>query len=284
VAVKGLVDGAHVVQAMAIEVEARANGGAAVDRVELLVDDLPLARRCGATLQHAWSTGALSEGKHVVDVVATNVKGQVSRRRYEVYAGNTWLTEVGTRFDDRRQVSEVAFRNLLEGSGKVELDVFAVSPKDGTPGKKVFTMEQKGVPGAMAFTWNGVGSDGKPQPRARYAAELVLKDPAGKVLQRERALFFHDAETAQRDQYGEVEGQLTMTGGAGISANTRVDLLDERGRVVQSVRSTEQGNYRFKNVDGGKYKVRVQKDGFAAQEASVSTAPKSAPAKADMKL
>jgi len=37
-------------------------------------------------------------------------------------------------------------------------------------------------------------------------------------------------------------------------------------------------------VDGGKYKVRVQKDGFAAQESTVEAAPKSAPAQANMRL
>jgi hypothetical protein len=252
--------------------------------VELLVDDLPVARQCGGALHHAWSTSALSEGKHVVDVTATNVKGQVSRRRYELYAGNTWLTEVGSRFDEQRLVSEIAFRNLLDGAGKVQLDVMAVNPKDGTPGKKVFTSEQTTAPGAMTFTWSGIGSDGKPQPRARYAAELVLKDASGKVLQKERTLFFHDAESAQRDQYGEVEGQLSMTGGTGTSANTRVDLLDDKGTVVQSVRSTAQGNYRFKNVDAGKYKVRASKEGFSSQEAAVEAAPNTAPVKADMHL
>jgi len=286
VAVKGLADGSHVAEKMTVDIEARANGTAPVDRVELLVDDLSLARQCGASLRHVWSTASLSQGKHVVDVVATNVKGQVSRRRFEVYAGDTYLTEVGTRFDERRQASEVTFRNLLEGAGKVQLDVMAVNPKDGTDGKKVFTSEQAIAPGAMAFTWNGVGADGKPQPRARYAALLMLKDASGKVLQKERALFFHDAETAQRGQFGEIEGQLGMTGGsgAGTSANTRVDLVNEQGQVVQSVRSTAQGNYRFKNVDGGKYKVRVSKEGFAAEEASVTAAPNAAPAKADMTL
>jgi len=284
VAVKGLTDGAHVTPTMTIDAEARDNGAAAVDRVELLVDDLPVARACGAQLHHAWSTAALAEGKHLVDVTATNVKGQVSRRRWEVYAGNTWLTEVGTRFDEQHQQSEVAFRNLLDGGGKVRLNVRAVNAADGAPGKKVFSAAQAAAPGAMTFTWNGVGSDGKPQTRARYLAELVLEDASGKVLQREKALFFHDAEAAQRDRYGEVEGQLTMTGGGGTSANTKVDLVDDKGRVVQSVRSTAQGNYRFKNVDGGKYKVRVQKDGFASQEADVQAAPKSAPAQANMSL
>ena len=217
----------------------------------------------------------------MIDVTATNVKGQVSRRRYELFAGNTWLTEVGSRFDEQRLLSEIAFRNLLDGAGKVELNVMAVNAKDHA-GKKVFTTEQKVAPGAMTFTWNGVGSDGKPQPRARYAAELVLKDASGKVLQKESTLFFHDAESAQRDQYGEVEGKLSIAGGAGIAANTRVDLVDDKGQVMQSVRSTAQGNYRFKNVDAGKYKVRVTKEGFAPQEASVEAAPAAAPAKANM--
>ena len=50
------------------------------------------------------------------------------------------------------------------------------------------------------------------------------------------------------------------------------------------VRSTAQGNYRFKNVDAGKYKVRARKDGWATQEAPVMAAPASTPAKADMRF
>ena len=42
---------------------------------------------------------------------------------------------------------------------------------------------------------------------------------------------------------------------------------------VQSTVSTEQGNYRFKNVDTGKYKVRVRKDGYDAPEVPVMAAP-----------
>ena len=36
--------------------------------------------------------------------------------------------------------------------------------------------------------------------------------------------------------------------------------------MVQSVRSNASGQYRFKSLDSGKYKVRVRKEGFAAQE------------------
>ena len=39
---------------------------------------------------------------HLIDLVATNAKGQISRRRFEVYAGDVFLTDVGARFDEHR--------------------------------------------------------------------------------------------------------------------------------------------------------------------------------------
>lgn len=74
-----------------------------------------------------------------------------------------------------------------------------------------------------------------------------------------------------------------MKSGAG-SANTLVELVDDEGRVVQSTRSTEQGNYRFKNVDKGQFKVRVRKDGFSEREMKVESTPAAAPAQADMTM
>lgn len=71
-----------------------------------------------------------------------------------------------------------------------------------------------------------------------------------------------------------------MKGGAG-SSNTVVELVDDGGRVVQTTRSTEQGNYRFKNVDQGKYKVRVKKEGFSEREMTVETKAAAAPAHAN---
>jgi hypothetical protein len=53
--------------------------------------------------------------------------------------------------------------------------------------------------------------------------------------------------------------------------------------VIQSVRSTSEGQYRFKNVDAGKYKVRVRKDGFAPVEQDVAAA-KGAEAAADVSI
>jgi len=286
VVVSGLTDGQHVGDSMALAVEARDNRAAgAVSKVEILVDDLPAAGACDARLTWTWKTAGLGEGKHVVDVVATNSRGEESRRRFEVYAGNVFLTEVGARFDERRQVTEITARNIAPtpaAAGKVELSVWSVEGGDNRRKDRVFSSEQQGAPGAMTWTWNGRGSDGKARPRGRYVAELVLRDARGQTVQKESALFFHDSEREQRKRFAEVEGQLGLRGGAGVAANTTVELVDDKGRVVQSVRSTAQGSYRFKSVEGGKYHVRASKDGWQAQEAPVEAKPAAAPAKVDM--
>ena len=76
-------------------------------------------------------------------------------------------------------------------------------------------------------------------------------------------------------------GMLSKPGalGALTSAFQKQDL----GNVVQSVRSTSEGQYRFKNVDAGKYKVRIRKEGFAPVEQEVSAA-KGAEAAADVSI
>jgi hypothetical protein len=96
--------------------------------------------------------------------------------------------------------------------------------------------------------------------------------------------FVHDTLAARHARYGEIEGNLGLQGGAGVSANTVVELVDRDGNVLQRVVSTEQGNYRFKDVASGEYRVRTRKEGFADQELSVRSAPASAPVKADMLL
>ncbi len=103
-------------------------------------------------------------------------------------------------------------------------------------------------------------------------------------MQREQTLFFHDSEAVEKKNFGEIEGKLSMDGNTGVAANSTVQLLDDKGNIVQSVQSTSQGNYRFKSVFGGKYKVRAVKQGWASQEAPVTATPAAAPVKADIKL
>ena len=117
-------------------------------------------------------------------------------------------------------------------------------------------------------------------PVGRYVAKVLFRDAAGKVRQSESTVFFHGSEAAQRQKYAEVEGQIALKGGSGSA--TLVELVDDRGRVVQATRTTEQGNYRFKTVDQGQYKVRVRKDGFSNLESPIQAAPAAAPAKASM--
>ncbi|MBI3186101.1 MAG: carboxypeptidase regulatory-like domain-containing protein [Myxococcales bacterium] len=278
VAVRGVSDGQRASEVMALEVEAKDNKGSGVERVELFVDDLPLHAACGGKLSYPWNTRSLSEGKHVLDVVATNAKGESSRRRFEVYAGNVFFTQLGTRFDERGLATEVSLRNIApEGhKGTVELKVFAAEG-EGQPkmGKELFSTGQKSAQGPMAFRWDGKGKDGKLQKKGRYFAQVSFRDESGKTVQHEDALFFQDTEEAQRAQFGEVEGSLSLKAGSGeqVAANALVELLDEKGNLVQATRATQAGQYRFKNVDKGNYRVRVKKDGFADREAPVQAAP-----------
>jgi hypothetical protein len=270
VAVSGVVDGQHVRQELAIEVVATDNQAGGVAKVELYLDDRRVAGACAPRLAHTIPLAALAEGKHTIDVVATNTRGQVVRRRSEVYAGDHFLVELGTRFDEGRGATEIALRNLSDEQGVVELAIFEAAKR-----RPVHAAAQPATSGPMTFAWAG--------PRGRYVAEVTLRDGRGRARHKVETLFVQDSEAAQRARYGEVAGNLSLEGGgAGVSANTVVELVDRDGNVVQRVTSTEQGNYRFKNVEAGEYRVRTRKAGFADQEATVQAAPASAPAKADL--
>jgi len=169
-------------------------------------------------------------------------------------------------------------------AGKVELTVWSVEGANNTRKDRVFAKEQKGAPGAATWTWDGRGNDGKTRPRGRYVAELVMRDARGKIIQKVHTLFFQDSELEQKKRFAEIEGNLALRGGAGIAANTTVELVDKDGQVVQTVRSTAQGNYRFKSVAAGSYRVRATKTGWTSQEAAVDAAPAAAPAKANMEF
>lgn len=285
IAVNGLVDGQHVADTMNLQVEAMDNQSGGISRLELLVDDLPVYTACGGKLTYAWRTAGLKEGKHVLDFVATNAKGQTSSRRFEVFAGNVFMTQVGANFDEGSQRTLVTLRDLTApgAGGSIELEIWDVAEGgEAKPKSKVFSTSRKAEGGAVELAWEGKGSDGKAKPRGRYQARLAYKDAGGKVLQTESALFFHDSESVQRQKYAEVEGSLGLASGAGQSANTLVELVDEKGNVVQSTRTTEQGNYRFKNVDKGNYRVRAKKEGFRDLEQDVSAAPAAPASKAVM--
>ena len=267
IAVKGLTDGEHVTPMMELFVKATDNSGAEVKQVEVLVDDLSTKKAKGSELGFTWSTKDLKTGKHTVDVVAENGKGQQSRRRFEVYAGDLFLLELGSRFTN--EGTQVTLRNIAPEAVKGQVKLEVRSAEKDAKTDVAYTSTQASTHGAMAFVFGGKGKDGKPFAAGRYEAKLSFVGDDGQTKQTETLVFVHDTAEAQRARYAEVEGKLDLSRDGSGAANAQVDLVDDQGRVVQSVSSNAAGNYRFKGVDSGKYKVRVRKDGFKAEEANV---------------
>jgi len=282
IAVQGVTDGEHVAPSMKLTVKATDNSGAAVKGIEVLVDDVSATKAAGDALSFEWDTRALATGKHTVDVVAVNQKGLTSRRRFELFAGDFFLTELGTRYLD--EGTQVTLRDIVpEGlQGEVRLEVRAAGP--GAKRDVLFTSTQSARHGATAFVFGGKDASGRPFARGRYEATVSFLDEAKRPRQVETLVFVHDTREAQQARYAEVQGKLDLARDGSGAANALVELVDERGAVVQRVKSNAAGQYRFKNLDDGKYKVRVQKEGFRAEEAEVSAKAGAAPAAASVSL
>lgn len=270
VALKGIEDGSHVgaVHDLTIDVEDNQKGGVA--KVELFVDDVLVKSVKEKTLKHTLKTAGMKDGLHTVDAVATNDKGQVSRRRVQVYAGNVFFTGLGTRFTD--EGTQVSVRTIAtQEQGQLVLKVFSVKMKDGSPvpGEQVQANRLSPALGPTAFMFGAKGKDGQGAPTGRYIAEVSFVDAKGTTLQKETALFTHDTPEAQRKRFAEVAGKLELARDGQMAAYAEVELVDERGTVVQRATSNEAGQYRFKSVDHGKYKVRIRKEGFGPKELDV---------------
>jgi squalene-hopene/tetraprenyl-beta-curcumene cyclase len=283
--VAGLRDGQHASGTVSVQARAVDNSGAAVERVDVLVDDVPLARNCGATLTHAVDLGALDAGVHTLEVVAANARGQSSRRRVEFYTGDHYLTHVGSRFEGG--ATAFSWRNVApEGTrGEVTLRVFATREEHGVTARdrEVFHAAQAAAQGPMRATWDGHGADGAQLPNGRYVAEVSFAGAGGRAVQRVEVPFVHDTPEAQRAAFAEVEGSLQGEGGASAS-NAEVELVDRLGNVVQRATTTAQGNFRFRNVNGGEYRVRARRQGFSPTETSVRAAAGRASSAAPMAM
>jgi squalene-hopene/tetraprenyl-beta-curcumene cyclase len=282
IAVKGVTDSEHVTPSMPLAIEAKDNSGAEVKTVEVLVDDLPAKKVNGGALSFSWDTTALKTGKHTLDVVATNAKGQTSRRRFEVYAGDLFLLELGSRFTN--EGTQLTLRNIAPEGTKGAVTLEVRSAEKAGSGPVVFTQKQASGHGAMAFVFGGKGQDGKALATGRYEAKVSFVDEQGVARQTETLVFVHDTPEAQRERYAEVEGRLDLSRDGSSAANAEVELVDDQGNVVQRSVSNAAGQYRFKSVDSGKYKVRVKKDGFRAAEAAVEAKAGAAPAAAPVSL
>lgn len=267
VAISGITDGEHVAPMMPVSVTAKDNQGAEVKQVALIIDDLEVKKAPGGTLAFAWDTRALKSGKHTVDVVATNAKGATSRRRVDVYAGNIFVTQLGTRFTD--EGTQVTLRNIGPEGTAASLRLEVVAEEGVSAKKTVYSSTLPAKHGAFAFVFGGNAENGKPYAAGRYRAVVSFIDAKGAALHRESVVFVHDSPELQRARYAEVAGKLDLAKDGSGAANAMVELLDDAGNVVQQAQSNASGQYRFKGVDSGKYKVRVKKDGFRASEAQV---------------
>jgi hypothetical protein len=287
ISVVGIVDGQRVEGAVSISAKSIDDQSGGIKKMSVLLDDVEVKSMCADSIAATLDAKTLSNGKHVVDVLAWNAKGAQSRRRFEVFAGDTFMTQISAQFDETKLKSVVSLRNLAneKSPGNIKLTVFSVNEKDEKPLAQVFSQTQKGISGGMQFEWDGKNTDKKLVPKARYLARVEFIDEAGKTRQTESTVFLHDSEAEQRKNFAEVEGSLSLQkmGGMG-SSNTVVELVDKLGNVVQSTTTTEQGNYRFKNVKQGDYKVRTRKGGYESKEADVQAAPAAAPVKADFSL
>ncbi len=267
----GIRDGDHVDGTLSLTGRAVDNNGAAVQRVDLLVDDVPVARGCGEAVRWQLATASLEPGVHTVDLVATNARGQSTRRRVEVYAGEHYLVRAASQW--RAGNTEINLRNVAPSTLGGTLTVQVIP--DGTAGPTaapVWTHTQPATQGPVQLSWNGQAQDGSARPAGRYLARLVLTDRGGRTRQTLDLPFVHE-DTAARDQrYGQVTGQLQAEGAA-AAANAEVELVDGQGRVVQRTQSNEAGNYRFRDVDQGQYRVRVRRSGFRSAEVPVTAAP-----------
>lgn len=254
--VTGIKNGQHVDGNTMIRATATDNEGAGVRKIEIAIDDVLVGGACDAKAAHKFDASKLSAGMHTIDVTAVNAEGKEARRRLVVYAGDHYITNVGTKFSDGGTL--LSLRDIAPAKMKhtVELEIL----KDG---KKVHTMKQDGQQGPLAFHWKGqMKGEDQPAVRGDYTARLKFRDAQGKIRQTEEMPFVHDTAEVQANKYAQVKGRIQFADDDADVQNATVELIDENGKVVQSVRSTASGSYRFRNVKSKKrYKVRVKKNG-----------------------
>jgi squalene-hopene/tetraprenyl-beta-curcumene cyclase len=268
VAIDGVKDGQRLNGKMALKIDAHDNQGGGVSRVELHLDDLALHGACGASTTYTLDASTLETGRHTLDVIARNSKGEVSRRRLEVFAGDVFMAQIGTTWANGE--TEVSLRDLEDRAAH---DVSFEVLKDG---KVVHSDKQHGAQGPLRFGFKG--------DAGRYEARLTYRDASGKT-QTETMPFVHDTLESQQQNYTQIGGQLNLPEGA-AAANADVELVDDAGNVVAKTKSTKAGSFRFKNVDADKaYRVRINKQGYeAAKPAAPIQAKKGKEAVWDMDL
>ena len=285
VSLAGVTHGQHVDGLLHLDIDVSDTAGEGVRSVTLLVDDVPVAGDCGATLSHSLDTRSLGSGLHLLEVVATDGEGRTTRRGADIYTGEHYLVDAGSSWDDGGTL--ISFRNLAPSTrtNSVRLSIHPLQDGDDgpTPGKGIAELDAEGSQGAMSFWWDGAEiAAADLSPDTRYRAQLTFLDATGTPRHTTTTDFVHADPHVASQWYGQVNGKIDLPDARG-SANTWVELVDEAGQVVDKVLTTREGQYRFKDVSAGDYEVRVQKKGFGPTSTQVSSSP-AKETKADLEL
>ncbi len=275
--ITGVSDGQHLATAANLTGVAVDNEQRRIAKSELFIDDVRVASACGDRVSFRVDPATLGAGRHIVRMSATNAAGRTSEKRIELYTGDFFLTEAGSRWVDGATVLSVRDVAPASLSHRVVLEVYAVREQDGRQvrDRRVHRAERPGAQGGVEMRWDG-------SARGRYVAELAFVDAQGRTRHRVEVPFVHDSPEARHAAFGEVAGSLTLAEG-GVAQNAEVELVDAQGNVVARTRSTSAGRYRFQDVQQGRYQVRVRGPRGAARAAPVTAAPASEAA-ADMLL
>lgn len=267
VAVDGVKDGTRLEGSASLDVRATDNEGGGVSHVQVYVDDIRVGGACGGALSAALDTSTWGDGAHLIDVVATRPDGRATRRRMEVYTGDTWVTRVGSAWQNGQTV--FGFRDLDEAEHEVSLEIVRVDD-EGNSVETLHREQRTAEGGADRMSWDGKDDRGKAVDGGRYVARLSVLGADGAPRQTVEHAFVHDTPEAQQSNWSQVAGSAAFDDGE-MAANAEIELVDKDGRVVARTRSTREGNYQFKNVAEGDFEVRLRKEGFEAAAMPVST-------------
>ena len=282
VELSGFKDGQRIEKKQNVQFSAKDNKGKGVKTITLLLDDVEVMKVNGGEGTWTLNPKKIDGGIHLLDVIAENEAGSTSSRRYRFYTGDVYLTELGSTFSDGETILTARNLGTSNKDATVSLSVYKlITDGEKTAEESVFCAEQPSKQGALSFTWDGKKKEGKALDGGRYIAKVSYIDGKRGQLQTEEIVFSRMSVKEMKEQFAEVSGKLDLKDRG--AANTSVDLVDEEGRVVQQVWTTRDGNYRFQNVDAGKYKVRVNKKGFQREEIDID-AVKGAEAKSDVQL
>ncbi len=273
----GVEDGQHVSGTLQLRAHAATNDETPVSSLELRVDDRLVVSAAADTLVHAWDTAELDDGRHIIEVRALNARGKTSRRRLEVFAGDWFLTRVATRWDDGG--TTVSARDLAPSGRAHTVRLTVKKDEGGQPGATLHATEEPGRQGPVQFWLDGAAEALKGQ-RLHAVLEVV---EAGRVVQTETTTFVHADPQWKQDRYAGVQGRIDLAAGEEV-VNTLVELVDEAGNVVARSVTTDQGQYRFDDLDEGKYRVRVSKKGWKTKEAEVEARAAAPAAAADVTM